>query len=75
MKAKEVVVVNVRIPLTLKMAVKKYVERDTHIDFSDFMRDSMREKLKKDALWILKEALMTEPSARGRITSKDVDGN
>lgn len=62
MKAKEIVVVNARIPLTLKTAVRKYVERDTHINFSDFMRDSMREKLKRDAPWILKEALMVESS-------------
>ena len=60
MKAKKIVVVNARIPMTMKRAIIKYVERDTHINFSDFMRDSMREKLRRDAPWLLKEALMTD---------------
>lgn len=61
MKAKKIVVVNARIPQTLKTAIRKYVEKDAHINFSDFMRDSMREKLERDAPWLLKEALMAKP--------------
>ncbi len=60
MKAKEVVVVNAKIPLTLKMAVKKYIERGLYMNFSDFLRECMREKLRRDKP-LFNEALMTEP--------------
>lgn len=60
MKNKNIVLVNARIPFTLKTAIKEYVERGAHINFSDFMRDAMREKLNKDAPWILQEVLNSE---------------
>ena len=60
MKNRKVVVVNARIPLTLKRAIEEYVRRDCHINFSDFYRDSLREKLERDAPWLLKEALISK---------------
>lgn len=46
---KELVNLNVRIPVTLKELIAKYIECDCHTNASDFTRDAIREKLAKDA--------------------------
>jgi Arc/MetJ-type ribon-helix-helix transcriptional regulator len=46
---KELVNLNVRIPVTLKELIAKYLECDCHTNASDFTRDALREKLAKDA--------------------------
>lgn len=43
------VVINVRIPQTLRELVQKFVERDTHLNESDFYRDAIREKIMREA--------------------------
>jgi Arc/MetJ-type ribon-helix-helix transcriptional regulator len=46
---KETVNLNVRIPVTLKDLIARYIECDCHTNASDFTRDALREKLAKDA--------------------------
>jgi len=46
---KEMESLNVRIPTTLKELMEKYVMLDCHANISDFTRDALREKLKRDA--------------------------
>ena len=58
--SKEMVNINVRITLTLKKLIEKYVDLDTHINLSDFARDALREKIKRDAPWFLEEILRAE---------------
>ncbi len=57
---KEMVNINVRVTSTLKKLIEKYVHLDTHINLSDFARDAMREKIKRDAPWFLEEILRGE---------------
>lgn len=42
-------IISVRVPKTLKDLISKIVEIDTHINESDFLRDALREKIKRDA--------------------------
>ena len=41
--------VSARIPIPLKELIQKFVAMDTHINASDFIRDAIREKIKRDA--------------------------
>jgi len=59
--SKETVNVNVRITPTLKKIIEKYIEADTHINISDFARDALREKMKREAPWFLEEMLREKP--------------
>uniref|UniRef100_A0A6M3MAM1 Uncharacterized protein n=1 Tax=viral metagenome TaxID=1070528 RepID=A0A6M3MAM1_9ZZZZ len=61
--SKETVNVNVRITPTLKKIIEKYIEADTHINISDFARDALREKMKRDAPWFLEEILREKPES------------
>jgi len=49
MVKKELVNINVRIPLTLKRLIEEFVKRDLHANLSEFCRDALREKLARDA--------------------------
>ncbi len=49
--------VNVRITPTLKKIIEKYIDLDTYINLSDFARDALREKIKRDAPWLIVETL------------------
>ena len=62
-KDKETVNINVRITPTLKKIIKKYIEADTHINISDFARDALREKMKREAPWFLEEMLREKPES------------
>ena len=42
-------VVAARVPTNLKELIAEFVRRDTHMNESDFVRDALREKIKKDA--------------------------
>jgi len=63
--SKNEVKVTVRMPRTLKRLMTEFVARDTHINESDLVRDSLREKIQRDApdlyraLFIDKEAPKT----------------
>jgi Arc/MetJ-type ribon-helix-helix transcriptional regulator len=52
---KELVNLNVRIPLTLKELIAEYLECDMHTNASEFTRDALREKLAKDAPALYKQ--------------------
>ena len=41
--------VTARVPATLKDLMQKYVEMDTHLNESDFIRDAIREKIQREA--------------------------
>jgi len=60
MKSKEAININVRIPLTLKETIERHILLDTHLNFSDFVRDALRAKLRSEAPWLLEEALRAE---------------
>jgi Arc/MetJ-type ribon-helix-helix transcriptional regulator len=46
---KELVNLNVRVPITLKLLIGKYIDCDCHTNASEFTREALREKLSKDA--------------------------
>jgi Arc/MetJ-type ribon-helix-helix transcriptional regulator len=52
--------VSSKIPKTLREAMKKYINRDTHLNESDFIRNAIREKILRDAPWIIKDLLEEE---------------
>ena len=41
--------VSARIPVPLKTLIRKFLSMDTHINESDFIRDAIREKIRRDA--------------------------
>lgn len=41
--------INARVPRSLKDLMKKFVALDTHLNESDLIRDSIREKIQRDA--------------------------
>jgi len=47
--SKETVNINVRVTPTLKKIIDKYLDSDTYINVSEFTRDALREKIKRDA--------------------------
>lgn len=46
---KEMETLNIRIPATLKDFMERYVAMDCHVNISDFAREAIREKIKRDA--------------------------
>ena len=52
---KEIDSLHVRVPSTLKELMEKYVALDCHTNISDFTRDALREKLKRDAPHLFQE--------------------
>ncbi|MHA1631367.1 MAG: hypothetical protein ACTSXC_00915 [Candidatus Freyarchaeota archaeon] len=47
--------IGVRVPKTLKELIRKVVERDTHLNEADFVRDAIREKIQRDALELYRQ--------------------
>jgi len=60
--SKETVNINVRITPTLKKIIEKYIDQDTYINMSDFARDALREKIKRDAPWFFEDILKQNDS-------------
>ena len=50
--------VGLRVPLNLKELIVKFVKADTHMNKSDFVRDAIREKIKRDAPHLYAELFM-----------------
>ena len=46
---KDMIQVSFRIPKSLKVIIERYVECDFHMNFSDFFRDALREKIQREA--------------------------
>ncbi len=49
--------INVRITPTFKKIIEKYIDQGTYINMSDFARDALREKIKRDAPWLIIDVL------------------
>ena len=49
--------VSSKIPYNLRLAMKRYIELDTHLNESDFIRNAIREKIRRDAPGIIHEML------------------
>jgi len=58
--SKETVNINVRITPTFKKIIEKYIDKDIYINMSDFARDALREKIKRDAPWLIVDILKPE---------------
>ena len=58
--SKETVNINVRITPTFKKIIEKYIDKDIYINMSDFARDALREKIKRDAPWLIVDILKSE---------------
>ena len=52
------IVLGVRVPGALKDAIDQYVKQGIHMNLSDFGRAAFREKLTRDAPWLLEEILV-----------------
>jgi len=46
---KKMVQVSFRVPEKMKKLIEEYVKSDLHVNCSDFFRDALREKIKRDA--------------------------
>lgn len=60
MTSKEAVNINVRIPLTLKKTIERHVRLDNHLNFSDFVRDALRAKLRSEAPWLGESGMIAQ---------------
>jgi len=60
--SKDTVNINVRVTSTFKKIIEKYIDQDTYINISDFARDALREKIKRDAPWLIDDILKQEDS-------------
>lgn len=49
------VVITVRLPKKMRQLIEKYLVIDTHMNESEFIRDSIREKVKRDAPQLYKQ--------------------
>lgn len=65
MKGK-LVPLNVRVPRTLKRLIKDYIELNAHKDVSEFTRDALREKIRRDAPNLYKK--LFENKTEGEVT-------
>lgn len=54
MQSRETVVVGTRITKKLKEAMSEYIQYDTHLNESDFIRAAIREKIWRDAPHLIK---------------------
>lgn len=65
MKGK-LVPLNVRVPRTLKRLIKDYIELNAHKDVSEFTRDALREKIRRDVPNLYKK--LFENKTEGEVT-------
>ena len=61
-KTPESLVVSARITMPLAHAIEKFLPLNTYVTPSDFIRDAIREKLRREASWLLDE--MIEPEKK-----------
>ena len=58
--SKNNVTVSSKIPLNLRLAMRKFIEMDTHVNESDFIRAAIREKIKAEAPQLIEELFIEE---------------
>jgi len=51
-------IIAARVPSTLKELIKRFVIKDTHMNESDFLRDAVREKIKREAPDLYKQVFV-----------------
>ena len=49
MTKEEATTITFRLPLTLKDLLKDFISLDTHMNESDFIREAIREKIRREA--------------------------
>lgn len=57
---REFVVLHVRAPKTLKDLMEQYILADTHINISELIRASIREKIQRDAPHLIRDMMREE---------------
>lgn len=60
-----------RVPQTLRLLMKQYVERDAHINESDLIRDSIREKIQHDAPGLYSQFLCSETNEQEQMEVRE----
>jgi len=55
MVKRELTNINIRVPKNLKELIEKYVNADLHTNLSEFTREALREKIKRDAPELLRQ--------------------
>lgn len=55
-------IIAARVPKKLKELIQKFLERDTHMNESDLIRDAIREKIKREAPGLFEEVFSEAPS-------------
>jgi hypothetical protein len=61
--AEDLEVISVKVTKQLAQMIKQYMELDTHVTLSDFVRDAIRDKIKTDAPWLYEKMLKKNTGA------------
>jgi Arc/MetJ-type ribon-helix-helix transcriptional regulator len=68
-------VVSTRVTEPLAKVIEEYLRIDAHVSPADFIRDAIREKIKRDAPYLYKKMLSMETGApRGELEEKLNEG-
>jgi len=54
------------IPKSLKVLMRRYVEQDTHLNESDFIRDAIRDKIQREAPELYRQLFQTQEAGASR---------
>lgn len=57
-------VISTRVTDNLAEAIQEYLRMDAHVSPSDFVRDAIREKLKRDVPQLYESMLLTGPTEK-----------
>jgi Arc/MetJ-type ribon-helix-helix transcriptional regulator len=60
----ELLVITVKVTKSLHEMIKRFLRLDAHVTLSDFVRDAIREKIKRDAPWLYEEMLRKGEESR-----------
>lgn len=71
-KVAEMPIISARVSKAFKKVIQKYIELDTHVTESDLVRDAVREKIGKNAPFLLKEMIAEQNSKRKESAPKPV---
>ena len=63
-KVMEFPIISARVSEAFKKVVQKYLEIDTHVTESDLVRDAVREKIEKNAPFLLEEMIAEQNRKR-----------
>lgn len=60
-------VISIKVTVPLYEVVNQYLELDSHVTKSDFVRDAIREKIKNDTPWLFDEMLKQPEPEENRL--------